>query len=608
MYINISNISKAHFRNYNGINILTKGIVAKVGDVEESTKEDGEKYGKFLLIQKRSTVYALAFGETYQLWKEVLLIDKVFKFPPDTFYCKPKWNSNSTCKFDITFLRQSKPAKVVRPGVVSNADCDTSSLRKVSKLLRTSQTFTRKLKSIKFNCSEVHRYMGCNVCNFSIPRQHSDGKYYCKGLCNNKKSRRSKIGVATERKICFTIRNVKLTDGRNDTVESVVIFNSVSELLLKKCGDDFDTDNEAMSAWSELAANNCFDITLKRNKKKKSSKYPATVFVHSIEKVIAVASSTCSKPEQLPEPSEYSYDGYDETNDIIEGKKKKKKIPKLPTFEIKLQDSTEKFRDYVAKYRISSKPPGLVLLINNFNFPYRKEEDEKQRRGSEVDIHMLYLVFLEMGFEIYGNRSHNDIKTRQEFGELINNFRFELCRREVDSVFIVISSHGRNNEIELPGAEKHMICVVDDIMIPFSDKHLPLYQGKPKVFMPITCQNLGNSATGKSLEFRDNKLFDMLVCCPSLPGYSQLRVTKKGSLFVHCLVYNLTKYARSWHLKDILDKVQIDMKNEIVKRGLDITVSHYLSSTFGCFVLVPTEGTEGDNDSNPFQHMEIDSD
>ncbi|KAG4072763.1 hypothetical protein HA402_005240 [Bradysia odoriphaga] len=510
--------------------LYSKGIVAKVGDVEEFTKEDGEKYGKFLLIQKRSTVYGLAFGETYQLWKKVLLIDKVYKFPPNTFYCKPKFrkrNSNSTCKYDITFLRQSRPTEVVRSTVVSNADCDTSSLRK---------------------------------------------------------------------------------DDTNDTIESVVIFNSVSELLLKKCGDDFDTDNEANSAWSELVANNCFDITLKRNKKKRSSKYPATVFVHSIENVIAVASSTCSKsePEPLSELSEYTYDGYDETNDIIEGKKKKKRIPKFPTFEIKLQHSTEKFGDYAAKYRISSTPPGLVLLINNFNFPYREKEDEKQRRGSEVDICRLYRAFREMGFEIYGNRCHEDIKTRQEFGELINNFRFELSRREVDSIFIVISSHGRNNEIELPGAEKHMICVVDEIMIPFSDKHLPLYQGKPKVFMPITCQNLGNSATGKSLEFRDNKLFDMLVCCPSLPGYSQLRVTTKGSLFVHCLVHNLMKYANSWHLKEILDKVQIDMKNEIVKRGLDITVSHYLASTFGDFVLVPTEGLEND-ESNPFQDMEIDS-
>lgn len=119
----------------------------------------------------------------------------------------------------------------------------------------------------------------------------------------------------------------------------------------------------------------------------------------------------------------------------------------------------------------------------------------------------------------------------------------------------MISSHGRNNQISLGGGPDEFVCVVEDLMIPFSDKNLAEYQGKPKVFIPLVCQNLGNRALGKSLEFLDNKLFDMLVCCPSFPGYVQNRFPKHGSLFVDRLVRNFMQHATSWHLKDILEQV-----------------------------------------------------
>lgn len=63
---------------------------------------------------------------------------------------------------------------------------------------------------------------------------------------------------------------MELSDDKNQTIESIVIFNSVCELLLKKCGQDFNTDNEAVEAWKGLIAGRCFDITLKRNKVKKN--------------------------------------------------------------------------------------------------------------------------------------------------------------------------------------------------------------------------------------------------------------------------------------------------------------------------------------------------
>lgn len=110
-----------------------------------------------------------------------------------------------------------------------------------------------------------------------------------------------------------------------------------------------------------------------------------------------------------------------------------------------------------------------------------------------------------------------------------------------------------NLQIELCGGE--LICVVERLMILFSDDNFPQYQGKPKVFMPIVCQDLGRKEFTKSLHYQTNKLFDMLVCCPALPGYTQNRCSVKGSLFVNRLMYNLMQYAMSWDFVHILNKV-----------------------------------------------------
>lgn len=74
---------------------------------------------------------------------------------------------------------------------------------------------------------------------------------------------------------------MKLADDENVTIESVVVFNPVSESLLQRRGEDFDTDNEAKNAWSKLTNNYCFDITLKRNKVLKTKHSPIHVDKHS---------------------------------------------------------------------------------------------------------------------------------------------------------------------------------------------------------------------------------------------------------------------------------------------------------------------------------------
>lgn len=62
------------------------------------------------------------------------------------------------------------------------------------------------------------------------------------------------------------------------------------------------------------------------------------------------------------------------------------------------------------KYSIKSKPPGLVLLINNYYFPHHPES-KRERIGSEIDIDLLYKGFVEMGYKIFRNECQMNIKT-----------------------------------------------------------------------------------------------------------------------------------------------------------------------------------------------------
>lgn len=132
-----------------------------------------------------------------------------------------------------------------------------------------------------------------------------------------------------------------------------------------------------------------------------------------------------------------------------------------------------------------------------------------------------------------------------------------MIKEKVDSILIIISSHGVNGGIDL--IEGDCINVVEELMIPFSDTNFPEYQGKPKIFMPLVCQYLSGLESENSMHLSEldhqNHLFDMLICYPALPGFAHNRMRNQGTLYVNLLMYNLMKYARSLHFVQILDKV-----------------------------------------------------
>lgn len=198
-----------------------------------------------------------------------------------------------------------------------------------------------------------------------------------------------------------------------------------------------------------------------------------------------------------------------------------------------------------------------------------------------------------------------------------------MIAREFDSIFVIISSHGLNNEVHLAGEPNEFICVVEDVMQQFSDDNFPQYEGKPKVFMPITCQNFGRWSPTKDLGPKGYQLYDMLVCYPVLPGFRQKRYSGKGSLFVNWLVYNFMKYATSSDLVTILTmvrqwsrlarqismpltirQVQQSLKEQVKRTGLNLTVNCHSEYAFRPFFLVQEQEAVDSNDNNGVQEQE----
>lgn len=59
-------------------------------------------------------------------------------------------------------------------------------------------------------------------------------------------------------------------------------------------------------------------------------------------------------------------------------------------------------------YRIKSKPPAMVLLINNRNFPHYKTD--QIREGSNLDVRYLTDLFRELGYPLFRKKCIEDVE------------------------------------------------------------------------------------------------------------------------------------------------------------------------------------------------------
>eukprot|EP00118_Oscarella_pearsei_P025070 m.307436 g.307436 ORF g.307436 m.307436 type:complete len:457 (+) comp42287_c0_seq1:41-1411(+) len=232
-------------------------------------------------------------------------------------------------------------------------------------------------------------------------------------------------------------------------------------------------------------------------------------------------------------------------------------------------------------YKMTSKPRGLALIINNRYFDPKCGMNE--RRGTDVDAQNLMQVFTYLGFTV------REVKN-QSVKQMKENLR-AIARHDhskYDSVVVAILSHGIEGQVY--GSDGDLVEVQSLIRL-FSSDNAPQLTGKPKLFFIQACRGddfdygqdlpdgrindeaIEEEAFGSGDDETDANLSslpveaDMLIAYATVPGYVSWRNSARGSWFVQALCDILTSFSHKEHLTDMLLRVNRRVATSFEAKG-----------------------------------------
>lgn len=249
-------------------------------------------------------------------------------------------------------------------------------------------------------------------------------------------------------------------------------------------------------------------------------------------------------------------------------------------------------------YFMCSSPRGQALIINNESFDEMTVGEGKiHRKGSELDGNNLQQLFHELGFNVDLRRN----LTRSQMANSINNFANSENHIKSDMAILAILSHGSDGI--LYGVDNGSLCI-EDIVQRLNNENCINLRGRPKFFIFQGCRGLGRdygtptqefvspldnhpNLTNKPTEYdaigfniprraevRSPSVEDMLIAWSTIPGYVANRNTVRGSWFVECICKVFMRFAASTDIRDMLDKVSMEMRSYESENGMKQTCSY----------------------------------
>ena len=249
-------------------------------------------------------------------------------------------------------------------------------------------------------------------------------------------------------------------------------------------------------------------------------------------------------------------------------------------------------------YFMCSSPRGQALIINNESFDeIRVGDGKRHRKGSKVDGNNLQQLFHELGFNVDLQRN----LTRNQMENSINNFANSENHIKSNMAILAILSHGSDGI--LYGVDNGPLYI-EDITEQLNNENCIHLRGKPKFFIFQGCRGLRrdygtptqefipsldndpylinkrteNDAKGFNMprraELRSPTVEDMLIAWSTIPGYVANRNTIKGSWFVECICRVFMRCAATMDIRDMLDKVSMEMRNYEDENGMKQTCSY----------------------------------
>ncbi|NWV94811.1 CASP8 protein, partial [Machaerirhynchus nigripectus] len=204
-------------------------------------------------------------------------------------------------------------------------------------------------------------------------------------------------------------------------------------------------------------------------------------------------------------------------------------------------------------YKMTSRPCGVCLILNNHNFAKAREgvlehKHMKDRNGTDVDAAALRNVFSKLHFRV---EEHKDL-TAENIRKTVNKFRSE-DHEDKDCFVCCILSHGKKGSIYgVDGQE----VPIRELTTSFTVRNCNSLAGKPKVFFIQACQGDAfhkgvtietDSGEQDSSVEQDARLqldcipaeADFLLGMATLQDYVSYRSPREGTWYIQALCQHL---------------------------------------------------------------------
>ncbi|NWH22108.1 CASP8 protein, partial [Grus americana] len=204
-------------------------------------------------------------------------------------------------------------------------------------------------------------------------------------------------------------------------------------------------------------------------------------------------------------------------------------------------------------YKMTSRPRGVCLILNNHNFAKAREavleqKNLKDRTGTDVDAAALTRVFSKLHFII---KEYRDL-TAEQIRETVNIYR---CKdhKDKDCFVCCILSHGKKGIIYgVDGQE----VPIQELTTSFTGQNCHSLAGKPKVFFVQACQGeacqkgvtIETDAGEQDSSVETDARFqldcipaeaDFLLGMATLQDYVSYRSPRQGTWYIQALCQHL---------------------------------------------------------------------
>ncbi|NXL74816.1 CASP8 protein, partial [Leptocoma aspasia] len=205
-------------------------------------------------------------------------------------------------------------------------------------------------------------------------------------------------------------------------------------------------------------------------------------------------------------------------------------------------------------YKMTSRPCGVCLIVNNHNFAKARErvlehKHMKDRNGTDVDAAALRNVFSKLHFRV---EEYRDL-TAEKIRETVNIFR-SANHEDKDCFVCCILSHGKKGIIYgVDGQE----VPIRELTTSFTAQNCSSLAGKPKVFFIQACQGdafhkgvtietdageQDSSSVERDARFQLDCIpaeADFLLGMATLQDYVSYRSTREGTWYIQALCQHL---------------------------------------------------------------------